>query len=469
MKAVIKVLMLEDSPLDAQLIQNVIKVAQIPINAKIVSDKNSFIAQLEAFRPQLVLCDHFLEDFNSHEALRIFKEKELGVPFIMVTGKADEATVSQTLSEGADDYVLKSNLSRLPDAIRKALKRVETEHKLIASEKKFRALIENSHDIISLKDESLLIIYNSPSVKRITGWPEENLEYLKYTHPEDSIRMKRIMKEVLMHPNFPVFTTFRMKHEKGHYIWLEGTITNRLSDPFINAIVSNFRDVTEQIESYENISKSEIALRGFANHLNQIQEEERIRIAREIHDELGQLFAGIKMSLGRLGKITDPISSQTILSSIKEDVDNGIQMLKRIATELRPGILDSLGLIPSIEWLGREFEKKTGIACKTVFDTKVEQFDKDISNCFFRICQEALTNVCKHAEATEVVISAFHDGKQLSLQIMDNGKGMPGEKIQNPFSMGLLGMRERAMAIGAHLKITSERDSGTSIYLKTTI
>jgi signal transduction histidine kinase len=149
-----------------------------------------------------------------------------------------------------------------------------------------------------------------------------------------------------------------------------------------------------------------------------------------------------------------------------QDVDHTIQSLRKIATELRPGILDSLGLIPSLRWLVNEFEKRSGIKCLAQFIGDNDSFEKEISTCFFRICQEALTNISKHAKATEVSVRMTREGKAVLLKISDNGKGMANEKLENPFSMGLLGMRERANLIGAQLLISSQPGKGTTVKLK---
>jgi two-component system, NarL family, sensor histidine kinase UhpB len=468
MKEEVRILLLEDSALDIKVIRQVLEKSAGAFVVSAVSDKKSFVEAVTAGAFDIVVADHVLPDIDSFQALAHVRAAGAQVPFIVVTGRGDEQFAASILKEGADDYIPKKFIERLPAAILASLKRVQAEARLAASEKKFRALIENSHDIITLKDEQLNILYNSPSRKRITGW-DDKASYAKNCHADDQIQMKRIMKEVLARPDDAFFSTFRVKHQKGHYIWLEGTITNKLHDPYIGAIVFNLRDVTEQIESYETLVKSEAEMRNFARHLTTVQEEERTRIAREIHDELGQQFISIKMGLANLIKAIHDESLVPLLSDLVKDVELGAQQLKKIATELRPGIIDSLGLVPSIEWLGHEFQKKSGIKCKVDCAIVEEKFEKEISNVFFRICQESLTNIIKHAQATEVSIRVYQESSQLNLMVVDNGKGIPDESASNPFSMGLLGMRERAKAIDAQLAITSRKDEGTAIHLKTNL
>jgi PAS domain S-box-containing protein len=227
-----------------------------------------------------------------------------------------------------------------------------------------------------------------------------------------------------------------------------------------------FKDITERIETFEKLKKTEMEIRHFAKQLNTVLEDERSRIAHEIHDELGQQLAGIKMSLSSLKKhAAEDDALNDRVNKMVSDVDYTIQSLRKFATELRLGILDTLGLISSIEWLANEFESKTNIKCHLDIDVRDHFFDKTLSTCFFRICQEGLTNIIKHADASEIMIQVHQNKNELSLKITDNGTGIHNEKLDNPFSIGLLGMRQRANLISATLEITSERDSGTCIHL----
>ncbi len=229
------------------------------------------------------------------------------------------------------------------------------------------------------------------------------------------------------------------------------------------------RDITHIKIAKRKIEESESQIRNFAKHLNKIQEEERSHLARELHDELGQQLAGIKMGLSLITMLKDKEKMVDKAKFITKDVDDAINSMRKVATELRPGILDSLGLIASLEWLVEEFERKKGIKCTIKTNVKKTIFEKTTSTCFFRVCQESLTNIFKHAQASEVNIQVFQNDRELILTVTDNGKGISTEKINNPFSMGLLGMKERAGVIGAELTVTSQANEGTTIRLRTTL
>ncbi|HEY1025182.1 MAG TPA: PAS domain S-box protein, partial [Sphingobacteriaceae bacterium] len=225
-------------------------------------------------------------------------------------------------------------------------------------------------------------------------------------------------------------------------------------------------DITERKVAYEKLVKAKNETSSFARQLNNVLEEERNRISREMHDEFGQQLAGLKMSLASLRKhAADDPKIVGIVNSTLADADHAIQTLRRIATDLRPGILDTLGLFAAVEWLVSEFKKKSGIECTFSVNGMPRNPDKDISICFFRICQEALTNVMRHAAASRIIVELVEVNGILSMTIADNGKGFPHDIIHDAFSMGLIGMRERASLIGGKLDIKSELNTGTTVQL----
>ncbi|MFB9841613.1 ATP-binding response regulator [Mucilaginibacter ginsenosidivorans] len=215
------------------------------------------------------------------------------------------------------------------------------------------------------------------------------------------------------------------------------------------------------------LETSEKRARRFAKQLNSVVEEERLRIAREIHDEFGQQLSGLKMSMASLKK-NNGVSSdlQPVIEAIVTDVDNSIQTLRLIANELRPALLDKLGLFAAIEWLVSEFERKTGIQSKIYVEIDQPSIDRTTGISIFRICQEALTNIAKHAAASLVSIRLESGVEMIKVYISDNGKGIDTRTLQNSSSMGLLNMRERASLIGAELNINSVPGKGTNIELK---
>jgi signal transduction histidine kinase len=179
---------------------------------------------------------------------------------------------------------------------------------------------------------------------------------------------------------------------------------------------------------------------------------------------------GLKMSLSSLENISNlSKDGRDFIRDVMTGLESSFHSLRDLSNELRPGILDTLGLVPSIEWLARGFEKRSGIPCVVSMHVEQQMFGKDLSINFFRICQEALTNIARHSGATEVAIEMEQSCGVLHLSICDNGRGIMKEKVDNPFSLGLLGMHERARLIGAEFEICSKPGEGTCIQLKSKV
>lgn len=223
---------------------------------------------------------------------------------------------------------------------------------------------------------------------------------------------------------------------------------------------------TERKKISTELEESEKRVRNFAIQLNNALEDERAHIAREIHDEFGQQLSGLKMSLSILKKqANSTVEQENLINSLVADVNVSIEMVRRIANELRPVLIDKLGLFIAIEWLFKEFEKKTGVKTQIDISTDLPILNKTAEINIFRICQEALTNITKHAKASEIKLKISNVLNQLVISIADNGIGMKSDSLKNPLSMGLLNMKERSHHIKAQLNITSDEQTGTNIEL----
>lgn len=198
-------------------------------------------------------------------------------------------------------------------------------------------------------------------------------------------------------------------------------------------------------------------------YINEVLEEERARISREMHDELGQQLTALKMDLDNIRR-KSAAADQSLRLQLGRSmalVDQVIDTVRRISAELRPTILDDLGLLAALDWQCHSFEKSTGIPCLFISRVKREEFRKVVTNAVFRILQEALTNVRRHANATEVRVSVTQEKSGLIMEIVDNGKGLRDHEAIR--SLGILGMRERARLTGGELSITGAPNKGTRI------
>ncbi len=218
-------------------------------------------------------------------------------------------------------------------------------------------------------------------------------------------------------------------------------------------------------ERTRQLDDSQKQLRKLYSHLQSLREEERTNIAREIHDDLGQALTVLKMDLSWIaGKLRDDNKElKERLNADVHQVDKTIQAVKRVCTELRPGILDHLGLAAAIEWQAEEFQKRTGIKCEVVCDPEDIEVDTSLRTPLFRIFQEALTNILKHAKATEVKASFRRTNSGIMLEITDNGIGITEEDLSKPNSFGLLGMRERVYPLEGKVTVRGIKNKGTTV------
>jgi signal transduction histidine kinase len=225
------------------------------------------------------------------------------------------------------------------------------------------------------------------------------------------------------------------------------------------------REIAERKLAEEQLRQSEEKLRALAVHLQSVREEERTRIAREVHDELGQALTGLKMDLGSLINSV-PKSCASLLQkarSMSRLIDTTIRSVRRIASGLRPGVLDEIGLAAAIGWQAKDFQMRAGIRCRVKVPVNGVELDAQRSTAAFRIFQEVLTNVARHANATRVDVVMERNSTGLKLKIADNGRGISQHDICNPKSLGLLGMRERALLFGGNVDIAGMRGKGTKV------
>jgi PAS domain S-box-containing protein len=226
------------------------------------------------------------------------------------------------------------------------------------------------------------------------------------------------------------------------------------------------RDVTDRYLANEQVRASREQLRALASRLQQVREDERTNIAREIHDELGQALTGLKLDIAwmssRLPRNHDMI---TQCGSIMERIDHTMTSVRRIATELRPSVLDQLGLAAAVEWQGQEFEARTGIEVVMELCVSGCEVPDEIGSPAFRILQESLTNIARHASATRVDIRLTQSPTLLTLEVLDNGVGISQNDNGETASLGLIGMRERALACNGAFSISRRSVGGTAVVL----
>ena len=229
--------------------------------------------------------------------------------------------------------------------------------------------------------------------------------------------------------------------------------------------LGTYRDITEAKRAEEQLRASRAALRSLATRQQDIREDERTRIAREIHDSLGQALTALKLQLSAAEEAAcrDASGLGARLHETTRMVDDLVKSVRRIATDLRPPILDQLGLPAALEWLAQDFSRRTSIQCEATIGATNDAINGELGTALFRIVQEALTNVLRHAGATRVDIALGMKSGCVTLEINDDGTGITEAGTVGPGSLGILGMRERAAALGGVLEVVPRQEGGTRV------
>lgn len=309
----------------------------------------------------------------------------------------------------------------------------------------------------------------SDEMYRIYGVDRESFGHtrealLELMHPDDRHILLDSYRQIFSGKQNILSHQFRIIHPDGsiHYVESSNKAYFDSSGKPVR-IIGATQDITERKKSEEEINESKIQLEKLYKSLNDIRENERLEISREIHDELGQSLTALKMDLNLTKEnLTDKMLVAKKFNSMIDIVSETIKKVQRISAALRPGMLDDLGLIPAVQWYGQEFEERTGLKCN--FDLKeLPSHNSQINLTLFRIFQEGLTNIIRHADAKSVDVKLYSSLGNIILKITDDGIGTEQEKIDSKESLGLLGMKERIKYFNGSLEIISSENKGTSL------
>ncbi|HZE84806.1 MAG TPA: PAS domain S-box protein [Puia sp.] len=599
MKNKLKILLLEDEVLDAELIQKSLQRAGIEFTSALASDKAEFLAAIQGTTFDIILADNSLPQFNSFDALKLLHQQHLDIPFILVTGTVSEEFAVNIIHEGADDYILKNNLTRLPSAIGRAIEKRKirldkqaAEAALIKSERRYRTLFQrNLAGIYQSTIEGKIIECNNAFCKMLGYSTRTEIQevssrelyfsesdrkqlisrllYEKYLFNYESVMRKKDGETLYVIENISlqeandngdtiiegimINISDRKKGEEAlrtsekkyrvlfdenplpawvldkatniclavnaaairHYGYSHEEFLNmniktiqrrniqnepsenlagkkpgglsRLVEHFtkdgtklVAEIASSVisyenkparlvlaNDLTQKLQAQNEIKKINLELHDLSCHLQNIREEERIQIARDIHDELGQQLTGLKMDVHALGKVLKPENENIKgkFTDILLMIDELVKSVRRISANLRPSILDDLGLVAALEWHSKEVQTRFGI--KVNFVSKVHELDIPPGACtgLFRIYQEVLTNAVRHAEAKTVESSLRIVDARIILDIRDDGKGIDLNSSKKKKSFGLLGMKERVFVLNGTYELKSKPGEGTSLHV----
>ncbi len=505
----IRILLIEDSPSDARLIKDMLAQAQgLACKLVWVDNLSAGLDYLNAQPADVVLLDLSLSESNGLDTLRRVLSEAAAVPALVVLSDLlDEEIAVQAVQSGAQDYLVKGAVdtallmrsiryaierSQAQEALRQAhdelerrvvertaelahtvdalhaeiLERKQTEELLRKREQEFRTLAENSPDMVIRYDCACRRFYVNPAYERETGLsPSETLHKVPEAQwqrdmPAEEYRMvlQRVMEtgaatEILLRGSTP-------NGQLAYYAF--HVVAERNPDGQAVGTLAIGRNITALKETERRLKESQQLLRQLAARGESEREAERKALTREIHDEMGQYLSALRLGVSLIGLQfgeNNPALEEKTRSMINL-VDSTIKVVRNVVSSLRPAALD-MGIVSALEWLVDEFIERHGIACLLRVGGDLTLDEKPATE-LFRIVQESLTNISRHAHATEVEIVLERSDTHYFLEVRDNGKGFePG--IRKKKSFGLVGIRERGFVLGGEANIVSEPGRGTVV------
>jgi len=482
MKPLPNILIVDDLDVNLKLLEEICK--NIRVNLIKALSGNEALVKTKGIELALAIVDIKMPGMNGYElALKLNEKKsDVKVPIIFITANYfDEVEVFKGYGSGAVDYIfkpvnahiLRSKINVFIDLfdqkqtiLRKAKLRKELVDELTISnvnlrksEEKYRNYIDNAPDGIFVADETGRNIEVNEAACRITGYSKNELLKMSISDvlTEESLEegLAQFRKMVKLGT---LNTELMFKHKNRTTRWwiLE---TVKLSE---TRFLGFTKDITKSKKIEEELQKSLEQLQQLSEHIEQARENERLNISRELHDDLGQALTAVKIDLEIIKQQTSDIVVKEKLDNVKALVGNTIKSVQRITSQLRPEIIDDLGLEAAIDWYTKEFSKRYGIEVFLDIDSEIP-ISKDKSLPLFRIVQESLTNIARHARAKHVEILLNKQGDVIQLVVADNGVGITEDEINSKKSFGIMSMSERTASLGGSFEISRGNDFGSKI------
>ncbi len=469
----IHLIILEDSPADANLMVEHLRHADFEPTWHSVRTPDDYAASLTPDL-DLVIADTSLRQFDAFRALQILNERRLEIPFIVVFPSLDEDLALQALEEGATDCVSAEHLALLGPAVWRAFaekrlrqERTRDQRLLVEGEQLLRLATENTSELILIVKRSGRILYASPSHERLLGYTSEQLlgkRVFKFIHPDD--------RPVLSKDQTDFQFDVRARRADGTWLWVcaAAFAAQWQGDQIFFIIardISEYRRAQEEIRDlFDQVRASRERLQLLSRRLLQTQERERRSIARELHDEIGQALTSVQLNLQAAEPALKESGTRSRLQESMVTIERTLQQVRDLSLTLRPSVLDDFGLVVALKWLVDRLPRAA-----LVVDYVADEFDArppiEIETACFRVAQEALTNVIRHARAHRASVELGRSTQELLLVVRDDGVGFDAkrslERATGGASLGLLGMQERASLVGGKLEIESAPGKGTVI------
>ena len=479
----IRLLIVEDDVVDRMACRRALAADQDHDFEVLEADTGQEGLQLAvAEHPDGILLDYHLPDLTGLEFLtRLGADVGAAAsPVMMLTGADSAAVAAESMRRGARDYLVKDVDGRYLEFLPTAVHRMLREQRLVNDkrqlEAKFRTLVEQIQAIsyIAALGSEDRLLYVSPQIGVLGFAPAEWLAsrglHARQLHPDDrgaalrAIGASRLTGRPLRHE-------YRLLARDGEVLWFrdqaEVVVDEAGEKLFMQGILV---DITRNKLAEQALQRTQDELRKLAAHQETIKERERKRIAQEIHDELGGLLTGINAYISvaiERSVLAGGVPDQLLVDAAGLAKD-AMATVRKVITDLRPSVLDQLGVWSALEWYTEQIGQRSGLQCVCSIDPALLalELDHERGTMLFRIVQEALTNVVRHAEASQVSVRVGRRDGGLLIRIHDNGKGIDAERLLNQESWGIRGMRERARHFHGEITVTGGAELGTTLSLE---
>ncbi|MES1983079.1 MAG: ATP-binding protein [Pseudomonadota bacterium] len=482
----LRVLLVELSPDDARRTIAKLEQGGYEVDSLRVDSEAALLAALARNdngeeKWDVVLCSDGASGFCGFDALKLMQEQGIDLPFLFMSHDLREENIVRAMQSGAGDYIFKGSLSRLVSAIEHNLREADirreyrlAQRALQVHQTRLQAFISNlpgmAYQLRLARDGEMSFPYVSEGSHALLGLNYHELEqhpelFLQLLHPEDVDSYHQSMLISAEHLSLWNWEGRIVMQPAGEIKWINLRCSPRKLDDCEVQWEGIMSNISQSRLAEIELKHSREQLRELSSHIQDVREQERINIAREVHDDMGGTLTAIKLDIAWLGGHLDAKNVQWVakVKSIEALVDRCINSANNISRTLRPSVLDSFGLIAAIEIEAEEFEQRTGISCPVNHVDEGGEISPDTSIALFRIFQEALTNIIKHAQATQVKVDIYNRNGGVELIVSDNGRGLQEIDRLKPRSFGLRGIQERVAYFNGKVSISSASGAGTTV------
>jgi two-component system sensor histidine kinase UhpB len=467
----IRILMLEDSALDVSIILKTLSNLSLPFECTVVNSEKDYTEKLEQFDFDIILSDYQLPAFDAAKALQLRNKTKSSIPFILITGAVSEDVAISMIKEGANDYILKDRLQRLPLSIEKAIKKQQLsldkesiEASLSELTQRFQLAAKTSFDVMWDFDIEKNKVYCSPAIEKIIGTTvHENFDPLflaRFIHPDDLAAIERSFIHVIKSNELRWRKIFRMVRENGSVAWVNSNamiIRNKNENAV--RIIGVMHDVTEVRRLQHELIEQEVQNQKQINQITiEAQEKERMEIGKELHDNVNQLLATAKIMIDTAKN--QPDMHDICLTKSQEAIMDAINELRSLAHSMMPPPFDH----NEFENIVRDLAFKVNLTgsinlqLSLPAEEDLQSMSNNIKLTFYRIIQEQISNILKHAKAKNVSIEMNAGHPLYSMSIMDDGIGFDTDKNTN--GIGLKNMESRCSMFGGTMDLITTPGNG---------